>query len=332
MKKNIIVAVLVLALSAVFAQEEIKEAIIEANESTENQEIIVESSEITENQISKAETIITENNNKVPEELEGILKPEVYFEIEEKGYALREYKYREECTFDLLPNTPYAKDAGNSWEKFGKNEEPVYSFEKLFLVKKSELTTKGVEADIQRISEVLRGISNMEGMMYFSNSGHKWETLYTEAYAIDNLKDKNRVPDRTEGSADGEKILAFVHDKTFNDCYYSIDYHQNEKEFRQCYTVAKDIWVGIFRGVKPGFMKINVVISDVGSQFIVYFFVQSKYTAPGMMEKKISNSLKARIDAIALWFFGHFDLVNGENIGIKFNAKRDESADNSEVD
>ncbi len=127
------------------------------------------------------------------------------YEILKKNTYISTYQYgKENYKLSLVPDSPLSKQIPGSWNK---GENPVYVIEYLYLLNKKDLVKKAnVTADINYSSRVLRSISTMKGIQYYSNSDKKWETLYKDAYTVKNSSDYTAVSDDIYGNANGKTI------------------------------------------------------------------------------------------------------------------------------
>ena len=208
----------------------------------------------------------------------------------------------------LTPNSELSKKAVNTWTLDAK---PRFTTEKLFYLKKSTLVANSdnpekCDTSINGVSKVIRSISKMKGVQYYSNGDKKWETLYHKSNLIDSLKTKKAIPDDLEGSADGKSYFCIQEDNSFGTCVYKLDYLQRDKqnpnEVSVCFTNAESLRYGPITAVKSGNLKISLVVTEQDTFYLVYMIVQVKYPSIPFLESRLSRSFNARVDAIYKWF------------------------------
>ena len=214
------------------------------------------------------------------------------------------FKDKNSVAFSLVPDTELSKKASMSWSS---TDDPKYITENLFYLEKSLLVAnssnpQNCDTSLDAVSRVIRSISKMKGMEYYSNGDKKWETLYHESHCIDNLEDRNPVPDDTEGSADGKHFYCLQKDNSFGNCIYDVDCFQRDNEISVCFTNADNIKYGPILAVKPENLKINIVVIEQDSYYLVYMIVQAKYPNLAFLENRLNRSFNARVDAIYKWF------------------------------
>lgn len=202
----------------------------------------------------------------------------------------------------LIPQTEFA-DAIRTFvfgnidpEKMGFAEEKVYR------LKKSETANKN--ADIRAVSKIMRSISKMQGMQYFSRSRKQWDELYSQAFRVENpdLETVSAVPDVNEGDADGQKLFAFLNDHTFGESVYTISYRQNKDALLMCMENVSALSYGPVKAVKPGDFKMCVCIVDCGDEFLFYIGNYTEFKMIPALKKRLNNSFEARLEAIYNWF------------------------------
>lgn len=212
----------------------------------------------------------------------------------------------------LTPNSELSKKAVSSWNL---KDKPKFTTEKLFYLKKATLVAnsdnpESCDTSINGVSKVIRSISKMKGMQYYSNGDKKWETLYHKSNLIDSLKNKKAIPDDTEGSADGKSFYCVQEDNSFGDCVYKLEYFQRDEsnsanglnEVSVCFTNAENLKYGFITAVKPENLKINLVVVEQDTYYLVYMCVQVKYPSVPFLESRLNRSFNARVDAIYKWF------------------------------
>ena len=202
----------------------------------------------------------------------------------------------------LLPQTELSSLAVNHWDN---SEKPRLATEKLFYLDKNSL---GLEKEqlssinTAKVSKIIRSISTMKGTEYYSNRHKKWETLYHEAYLVKSPDEKVKIPDDTNGSAEGKTLYCMQDDNSFGECYYKLEYHERANEVSVCFDNFEPLKFGPITAAKAHNVKINLVVVDEGDYFLVYLMVQAYYPRIALLENKMIDSFNARVDSIYKWF------------------------------
>lgn len=234
-----------------------------------------------------------------------LVSSDVLRELKEKG-SVERLSYKEDFVEpSLVPHSPLSGKVASSWPEGSK--KPVFVDEELYLVSKAKLGTgDSARTTIDYASKILRSISKMQGMRYYSHSEKKWDTLYKEAYCIEGPDDRNRVADDISGDAEGKVLYCMQKDNSFGKMYSRVEYHQRPDEVSASFVNLADVYVGPIKAVDKGNLRINIVIMDCGDDMLVYMLVQSEFPALKILEKTMYNSFSARLEAIYTWFCSQF--------------------------
>ncbi len=239
-------------------------------------------------------SVFSQSAENIPSEIEG----EIFQQLLEKGEYRTQYFKESGRDFTMYPNTELGLLLKETWTE---KKEPVFVAESLFLIEKpagSDL--EGFDTEL--ISQIMRSVSSMEGIEYYSNSEKKMKTLYFQSYTVDNLKDKNRIADKVEGSADNLSIYAFQEDGSFGDNYYQIDYHQRENEVSMVIRLVEPLKYGLITAVKANNLVFNIDVLDKGDYLVMYIGAKVRFPAISLLENKLNKSFGSRITALHDWF------------------------------
>ena len=212
--------------------------------------------------------------------------------LERTSYRSNEFK------LEYVPNTELNKQAYSIWNK---NEGlPVFVAENVYLVPKKDGMT------LQKASEVLRSVSKMQGMKYYSHTSKKEKVLYKKAYTIAGPEDRTKVEDNNTGSADGKVIYALQDDSSFGKTNYKISFKQTEKELSASFVNTTPMYVGPVKAVENGNTRILFVVTDCEENFLIYMLVCAKFPALSVIENIMNESFSSRLDALYKWFVSQF--------------------------
>ena len=238
-------------------------------------------------------------------EADKIVSKSIYEQLESSGKIMKSYYKQGDVDLSLVPSTLLAQNLSkNLWPK--KNEEPAFVRESLYLVPKSSLKSATGEVSIEEASRVIRRISTMQGIEYYSHNEERYTTLYDNAYCIKGADDRTRVADDVTGSADGKILYALLDDNSFGKTNYRMEYHQNEDEVCMHFINVTPLKFGPVKAVANDNLHILLDISDCGNYFAVYILAKTKFPAFSFLEKTMNESFNARLDAIYDWFCKQF--------------------------
>ena len=198
----------------------------------------------------------------------------------------------------LLPATEFS-DAIKE-HVFGKwTDKRGHAFEKIYVVPKADLRAG---FGIQDAGVLMRSISKMQGMLYYSRSDKDWGVLYSKAYRIEDPKSDKAAPDATDGTADQKTICAFMDDHTFGKSKYKITYKQTNNQLVMFMENTSPLSYGPIKAVQPGGFKLCASVIDQGDHFLVYMCDYAEFKIISALKQRLNNSFEARLEAICLWF------------------------------
>ena len=237
--------------------------------------------------------------------VEEIVNPDVIEELKAQGVVQHRFYKSGDSSIVLAPKTPLGEETAAFWPEDA--EKPVFIMENLYLLKKAELGDGDVsKMDTDLVSRIIRSVSKMEGMQYYSYSDKKVKTLYKECYCIAGPNDRTRVPDDTEGSAEGKVMYCMQNDCSFGKTNYRLEYHQQSKETSAGFINVSPVYIGFIKAVDTNNLRISLVVNDCGDSFVVYMLVQARFSALSIIENKMNDSFRGRLEAIYKWFVAQF--------------------------
>lgn len=213
---------------------------------------------------------------------------------------------------NLLPDSTYSDDTKNF--VFNEiSEKTGYAAECLYYATKSELIHRGssedknnVDTSMKAMSKIVRSISKMKGMIYYSNTRKRYENLYTESYRIENPNSTVPVPDDLEGSSDGKTMYLYQEEHTFGKGFYEVNYLENKKVISMKLKNTSPLYFGIIKAVNPEKLKIVANIIDDGDGYYIYLGMCVDCINIAGMEKKMNKSFQARLNALYNWITYQF--------------------------
>lgn len=234
--------------------------------------------------------------------LSALISEEVAAALVQDG-VIRKTMYRENVTsLPLLPRLSLASEAESFWD----GEQAPFVSETLFLYKKPE-EKRTEEGEIPAISVILRSLSRLEGIEYYSNSRKTMRTLYRKSYIVKSEEDRTKIPDPCEGSADGLSLVAVQEDLTFGEYAYSYAYRQTQDSVAFYSTNIDSLKYGFIRIIRPEQLRIALVVHDLGDYLLVYNLTRADFLAVPGMERKLNASFSSRAEAVYSWFINEYE-------------------------
>ena len=229
--------------------------------------------------------------------LEDILSSEEVEELSRNG-SIKRFIYGEKgATLELYPDTPLGNESANYWQR---DKEPVFLVESLYLIDKN---TKLEWNTVQKISDVITNLSEMEGIQYYSSSQKKMDTLYTDVYTVNNPIDKVEISDPKVEDVDGLINYVYQKDRSLSGTVYKFEYFRNNYEvgFRGINTEDIHYKIMNLKVVNPENLVLTLNATDVGDKVLFYLLVQADVPKIPFVSKKLATSFSNRAEAIFQW-------------------------------
>lgn len=238
--------------------------------------------------------------------LEDILNSEYISELRENNKISRFFTEKDNSDFQFYPDLELSKIATKKW-KSTRQDSPNFTIESIYRLEKSksdkEFTGENLEKILfedAKIKKILRSVSKMEGIEYYSNSRKRTEILYSKAFTVNNPIERKKIVDNLDYSEN--PIYVLLDDNSFGEYLSIINY--DSKDFENCfeYVNIDNINYGIIKAVEPYNMQVFIDVINCEDEIIVYVYIQSKMDVPAIFKNKIYDSFVARTDALFEWF------------------------------
>ncbi len=160
------------------------------------------------------------------------------------------------------------------------------------------------------IYNILRSISSMKGIEYYSASRQRWRTFYLDSYVIPSQNAEQPLPDPLVSSIPEDSLLyIFQHDSSFGRNRYQAHYRYHEHSFLVTIHNLTTMRYLIFPMVQPQNMRILIHIMPTEEGLIYYGL--SMVNVPNLFgfEERVANSFTNRVRALYRWFKSQMDSV-----------------------
>ena len=231
-----------------------------------------------------------------------------YDTLAAKG-VVSEYRDDGARGFRLLPKTVFESKINESMVAKDPKNYP-YTYEGLYLLSKKEILAKSGSSKstitIDDVSVVVRSVSKMQGMTYYSSTKKKECVLYDKAYMIKGEGNKTKVPDQNTGNANGQVSYCLQDDNSFGVNTYRLSYFQQNDSLLCRFDILDKMGLGPFNAIYPGKMVINILVIDCGDDLLLYLNTDlDSVKFPGI-KGQITESMSARMEAVYKWFKTQF--------------------------
>ncbi len=221
----------------------------------------------------------------------------------EKGFIQNTmYKQKGARPF-LAPKTVLGNEALSFWE----GDEAPFFVENLYLYKKPATEITRDEPDALRISRILRSVSSLEGIEYYSTSRKRMRTLYEKSFAIASPDSRLKIPDALSGPANNISQYVFQRDLTFGSCVYLYSYRQDADETGFFVRNLDPLSYGIIRVVNRERFKVSLIVQDLNDYLLIYALTRADFPALPGLESKVNASFSTRAEALYKWFINAYE-------------------------
>lgn len=178
-----------------------------------------------------------------------------------------------------------------------------YFVENLYLYKKSH----SFDLNTDKISRILRSLSSLEGIEYFSASKKNQRVLYEKSYSIISKNDKTKKKDNFEDNTDGLRVFALQKDSTFGEYIYRYDYALSEKTVSLKSTNCEALKLGFITIIDQNNLQANLIVHDLQTHLLIYVFTQAQFLYLPGLEGKLNSSFSNRAEALYDWFINAYE-------------------------
>ncbi|UTC77366.1 hypothetical protein E4O04_04855 [Treponema sp. OMZ 799] len=251
----------------------------------------------------------------IEKRLSDILDPKIAAELIQKKEIIK-LKYG---ASNMKPEMQPVSALSEKMSEFLSKKTPAFSGEFLSLYKKNGPNTPDV-------SKILRHISGLEGIEYFSNSYQEMRPLYLTSYAVKEVKTSSgvvyeRIDDPLNEEFDGLQILARQIDATFGDFIYKYRYCKSGNNVGMiCVNTQKISHPDMsLIALQPDAMILSMSVYDLDDYILIHCSSTAKFPTIPFIGGRIKRSFSSRLMAVYNWFMDEYKCAEQ---GIEYNAKK----------
>ncbi|UTC63957.1 hypothetical protein E4O00_08645 [Treponema sp. OMZ 788] len=245
------------------------------------------------------------DTDSIEKKLSEILEPKIASELVQKKEIIK-LKYG---ASNMEPEMQPVSALSEKMSHLLSKNKPAFSGEFLSLYKKNGPNTPDV-------SKILRHISGLEGIEYFSNTRQEMRTLYLTSHAVKEVKTSDgvvyeRIDDPLNEEFDGLEVFARHIDHTFGDNIYKYRYFKNNSDVGMVCTNKQKIIYSDFKliSLPAEDMIVSMTVYDLDDYILIYSSMQAKFPIIPFVGNKIKRSFSARLTAIYTWFISEYKLA-----------------------
>lgn len=239
--------------------------------------------------------VAEEDRVEIQEQLEELLPEDVISDLLETGKARKTVYKSQNPKLTCYPDNMLGREAS----EFVSKIQSVFLVESLYLYKKPE---SAKEVSVKEVGKILRSLSTLKGIQYYSETSNKFKELYKESYVTEKSNKKVVLPDPV-GDLTGElEIYALMEDNMLGKNLYRFLYMEDGNATGFYANNIDKMHFGLIKIVEPENMRISLIVTDLGDYLLAYGVIGlDLFVIPGM-ENMINSSFTNRADAFFVWF------------------------------
>ncbi len=154
-----------------------------------------------------------------------------------------------------------------------------------------------------KIYNILRSVSTLKGLEYYSETSNKMKTLFEDSWAIDGFESKNKIPDPLVSELKPyDSISIYQKDNRFSKNQYTMSFRNEEANLSTSIINHTPLKVsGVIKMVDPEEMQIHIAIMPYQEGLAVYVMMAAA-TDTRSFRSKAQQSFGNRAIALKNWF------------------------------
>lgn len=198
----------------------------------------------------------------------------------------------------LIPNVPARREI----EARIRELEITVGTEVLAVYKNADGNFDSPESRL-RIYNILRSLSTMKGIQYYSASRQRMRTLFAESYVVEGPDGEKRLPDPVADEIPAySKLYALQKDLTFGENIYLMEFHCSGDNFLLDSTNLTTMNYFFLPMVKPENSVTLILLIPSGQELLFYGAVGAHTLGFLGLARSREDSFYNRLKAIYGWF------------------------------
>ena len=180
--------------------------------------------------------------------------------------------------------------------------EPRMAVETVFVTALPTGFPEGRAGDLA-LYNLLRRVSTMTGIEYYSASRGRMRIFYHDSYAVDDIDRRLRQPDPVVRSIPRrDTILVFQRDSSFGENVHELEYRYREGNVYISMVNRTLMWYGIIPAIAADKLEVHLWIQRHGD--LVIFYGNTGVAVPSLfgIETRAHDSFHNRLIALFNWF------------------------------
>jgi hypothetical protein len=159
------------------------------------------------------------------------------------------------------------------------------------------------DAELLSLYNLMRSVSTLEGIQYWSESRKAMRTLYAKSYRIDDASRRNRLPDSLVKAVPArDSFLVLQEDLTFGVNVYEYAYEADRTGILVESVNVTGLWYGILPAVGERSLKVRTLLMPCDDCVLAYIVSTANASIIPGVQGKIEDSFSNRARAVYEWF------------------------------
>ncbi|MBN2658696.1 MAG: hypothetical protein JXR86_16690 [Spirochaetales bacterium] len=149
---------------------------------------------------------------------------------------------------------------------------------------------------------IVRAVSNISGVQYFSRTKDRYRVLFDDVYIVDDRKKPlddilvNQIPEY-------DSFGVHMKEANLGRDYYLAEYRYDGQDMSFSLTNTSNI-IFLFKVVGSGDMQIDMLLMPLENEIVIYGYCGVKLANPGLVNKMMEphSSFFRRLYAMEIWF------------------------------
>ena len=196
--------------------------------------------------------------------------------------------------------TPDVPLAGNVVERFS-SIDPDVTVEALYKVPYPEDMLDGYDRDLI-LYNIVREVSNITGVQYYSRTKDRLRILFDEVYAVDENEDPIDDP-LVYSIPEYDSFPMHMKEANLGRDFYLAEYHYDGQDMSFSLTNTSTVRY-IIKIVGKGNMQIDLLVMPLEDEILIYGYCGVKLANPGFVKRIMDpfSSFYRRLYAMEIWF------------------------------
>lgn len=239
-------------------------------------------------------------SEELEQKLDSLLPAPIIKELVETGKIQKSAYKDKNAKITLLPSLDIAKRIISL-----VNPRTYFFVENLYLYEKPD--SSDINVDTEKISNILRSLSTLEGIEYFSTTNQNNQILYEKSYSIVSKDDKTKKADNLEDKTNGLRVFALQHDSLFGENIYQYDYSLSENTVSLQSTNYEPLKISFLTVINTGNLQASLIVHDMNTHLLIYAFTQAKFIYLPGLEGRVNSAFSTRAEALYNWFISAYE-------------------------